>query len=163
MAMARIYESDSGGVSIAGTSATPALYFSAPSTADANLCKIKVAIEGASSPAPPSNGSVLFVLAKVTGTVGGGAAVTPQLTSPAGPASNLTVKSGSTALTGLTQGVTLWTGVVPFTAGASWSDDFENTGLEVYLAASGLYAVYFTAASGAGTGCNARVITWHAE
>jgi hypothetical protein len=159
----RAYEADSLGVSIAGTSATPAMYFAPSSTADANLCKIKVAVEGASSPAPPSNGSVLFVLAKVTGTVGGGASVTPQPTGQSTLAATTVVKSGSTALTGLTQGVTLWTGVIPFTAGASWSDDFENTGFELSLAASGLYAVYFTAASGAGSGCNARVIAWLAE
>jgi hypothetical protein len=106
---------------------------------------------------------VLFTLNKVTGTVGGGAAVTPEPTGQSTLAAQTTVKSGSTALTGLTQGAEYWAAVVPFTAGASWSDDFENTGLEINIAASGLYAVYFTAASGAGSGCNARVMLWFAE
>jgi len=164
MGIYRAYEVDSLGASISGTSATPLLYFATTSTNDANLCKIKVAIEGASSPAPPSNGSVLFVVAKVTGTVGGGGSVTPQALTASGLAANTTFTSANAgAITGLTQGVTLWTGVVPFTAGASWSDDFENTGLEINLAASGKFAIYYTAASGAGSGCNARAALWFAE
>jgi len=50
-----------------------------------------------------------------------------------------------------------------FTAGAAWSDDFENTGLEINIPASGTYCVYFIAASGAGSGCSARCILWFAE
>lgn len=163
MSIYRAYEADSGGALISGTSATPLLYIAPTSTNDCNIVKFKVAIEAASSPAPPSNGSVLFTLNKVTGTKGGGSAVTPSQLSGATLAANTVFSSGSTALTGLTQSTEYWAGVVPFTAGASWSDDFENTGLELNIPASGTYAVYFTAASGAGTGCNARVILWFAE
>lgn len=163
MSIFRGYEVDSGGVSIAGTSATPMLYVAAAAAADLNVCKLKVAIEGASSPAPPSNGSVLFTLNKVTGTVGGGAALTASPTGQSSLAAQSAWKSGSTALTGLTQSTEYWAGVVPFTAGASWTDDFENTGFEINIPASGIYAVYFTAASGAGTGCNARAVLWFAE
>ena len=159
MSIYRAYSVDSAGISIGGTSATPALYILPTTTSDANIVRIKVAVEAASSPAPPSNGSILWVLAKVTGTVGGGATVTGQPTTASSLAANTTFKSGSTALTGLTQGVTLWTGVVPFTAGASWEDAYENTGLEIYLpSGTAAYCMYFTAASGAGSGCNARVV-----
>jgi hypothetical protein len=159
MGIYRAYEVDSSGISIGGTSATPALYCLPTTTSDANIVRIKVAIEAASSPAPPSNGSVLFQLAKVTGTQGGGATALADPIGPSTLAANTTFKSGSTAITGLTQGVTLWTGVVPFTAGASWEDAYENTGLEIYLpSGTAAYCMYFTAASGAGSGCNARVI-----
>lgn len=161
MSIYRAYEVDSGGVSIGGASATEILYITPASTADCNIVKVKVAIEGASSPAPPSNGSVLFTINKVTGSASGGSGITPTPTGQSALAAQTTVKGSG--VTGLTAGVEYWAGVVPFTAGASWSDDFENTGLEINLAASGLYAVYFTAASGAGTGCNARVVLWIAE
>jgi hypothetical protein len=159
----RAYEVDSAGISISGTSLTPALYIAAAAAADCNVVKLKVAVEGASSPSPPSNGSVLFTLNKVTGAVGGGATVTASPTGQSSLAAQTTFKSGSTALTGLTQSTEYWATVIPFTTGAQWSDDFENTGLEVNVPASGTYAVYFTAAAGAGSGCNARVMLWFAE
>jgi hypothetical protein len=160
----RTYMVDSGLVSIGGTSATPALYFSTPSTGTLALAKMKVSVEGVSSPAPPSNGSVFFALCVVTGTQGGGGAVTPAQTSgPALAAQSTWESASSSALTGLTQSTEVWPATVPFTAGASWSDDFENTGLEPAIAISSKYAVYFTAASGAGSGCSARVVLWFAE
>jgi len=159
----RTYMADSGLVSIGGTSATAALYLATSSTQTLTIAKVKVSVEGVSSPAPPSNGSVFFALCVVTGTVGGGASVTP--TQIAGPAlaAQTTWTSGSTALTGLTQSTEVWPFTVPFTAGASWADDHENTGLEFPVPISGKYAVYFTAASGAGSGCSARVCVWFAE
>ncbi len=159
----RTYMVDSGLVSIASTSAVPALYFSTPSTQTLTLAKMKVSVEGVSSPAPPSNGSVFFALCVVTGSVGGGATVTPAQTSGPALAAQSTWDSGSTALTGLTQSTEVWPATIPFTAGASWSDDFENTGLEPAIAISSKYAVYFTAASGAGSGCSARVVLWFGE
>lgn len=159
----RTYMADSGLVSIGGTSATPALYLATSTVQTLSLAKMKVDIEGVSSPAPPSNGSVFFALCLVTGTQGGGAGVTPtQLSGPA-LAAQSTWESGSTSITGLTQSTEIWPMTVPFTAGASWSDDFENTGLEFAVPISGKYAVYFTAASGAGTGCSARVMLWFSE
>lgn len=164
MPVYRGYNVDSLGVSIAGTSATPLLYMATTSTNDANILRINVAIDAASSPAPPSNGSVLFQLAKVTGTVGGGGAVTPQITGPSSLAANTTFSSANAgALTGLTQGVSLWEAEIPFTAGAWKEDAYENTGLEINLGASGKWCIYFTAASGAGSGCNARAQLWFAE
>lgn len=160
----RTYMADSGLVSIGSTSATPVLYFSTTSTQTLTIAKIKVSVEGVSSPAPPSNGSVFFSVNVVTGTVGGGGAVTPtQLSGPALAAQTTWKSASSAALTGLTQSTEVWPFTVPFTAGASWADDHENTGLEVPIPVSGLYAVYFTAASGAGSGCSARVCAWFAE
>lgn len=165
MGIYRAYAVDSGGISIGGTSATAALYCLPTTTSDANIVRIKVAIEAASTPAPPSNGSVLFTLAKVTGSLTGGAtALATPLGAATSLAANTTFKSGSSSISGLTAGVTLWTGVVPFTAGAAWEDAYENTGAEIYLpAGTAAYCMYFTAASGAGSGCNARVILNFAE
>lgn len=163
MGMARAYSVDSGLISISGTSAVPALYIAPTSTNDCNLVKFKVSVEGVSSPAPPSNGSVFFTLNKVTGTKAGGASVTPSQLSGATLAANTVFSSGSTALTGLTQSTEFWAQPVPFTAGAFASDDFENTGLEVNIPASGTWSMYFVAASGAGSGCSARVVLWFTE
>lgn len=158
MSVARYYTIDSGLVTIGSLSATPMLYISSPSTADSNILRVKADVVAVSSPAPPSNGSIFAQVCKVTGTKGGGASVTPVLTSQATLASQLTYSSGSTALTGLTQGVELWADDVPFAAGAEFEDAYENTGLEIWLKESGQYAVYFTAASGFGSGMAMRCI-----
>lgn len=159
MAIYRAYSVDSGLVSIGGTSATTLLSIVTTSTNDCNLVKFKVSVEGVSSPAPPSNGSVFFSLNKVTGTAAG-TSVTPQPLTASTLAANTVFKTAPTALT---QGVEYWAQPVPFTAGAFATDDFENTGLETNIAASATYAVYFIAPSGAGSGCSARVVLWFAE
>jgi hypothetical protein len=163
MAMYRPYEVDSGLISIAGTSLTPALYVAPTATNDTNIVRIKVSVEAVSSPAPPSNGSVFFSLNLVTGTKAGGAAVTPSQLSGATLAANTVYSSGSTALTGLTQSTEYWAGVVPFTAGAWAEDTYENTGLEINVPLSGKYCFYFIAPSGAGSGLSARVVAWTTE
>lgn len=159
MSTSRPYFVDSLGVSIGGTSATPILYIAPTATNDLYVSRIRVAIEAASSPAPPSNGSVLFQLVKVTGSKAGGGAVVPApVGANAALAANTVFSSAnSAAITGLTLSTEYWAHPIPFAAGASWEDSLENTGFERYIPASGLYAVYFTAASGAGSGCNARV------
>lgn len=160
----RTYMVDSGLVSIGSTSATPVLYLATSATQTLTIAKVKVSVEGVSSPAPPSNGSVLFQLSLVTGTQGGGGAATPtQLSGPALAAQTTWESATSSALTGLTQSTEIWPFTVPFTAGASWADDHENTGLEFAVPISGKYAIYFTAASGAGSGCSARAVVWFAE
>lgn len=159
----RTYMVDSGLVSIASTSAIPALYFSTTAVQTLVIAKIKFSVEAVSSPAPPSNGSIFGTLNVVTGTVGGGASVTPEQLSGTPLAAQSTWESGSTALTGLTQSTEVHPITVPFTAGASWADDHENTGLEIPIPISAKYAFYFVAASGAGTGCSARFAVWFAE
>ena len=164
MSSKRVYFVDSTGVSIGGTSATPMLYIAPISTADLNILRIRVAIEGASTPTPPSNGSVLFQLAKVTGTKAGGGAVTPAPTGQSTQAANTVFSSAqSAAITGLTQSTVYWSHPIPYAAGASWEEYLDSPDLERNIPASGLYAVYFTAASGAGSGCNARVTLDFAE
>ena len=158
MALSRTYFVDSLGVSIGSASATPALYIAPTSTNDLTVCRIRVSVEAASTPSPPTNGSVLFQLCKVTGTKAGGGAVTPANTGQGALAANTVFSSAQSAsITGLTQSTVYWAHPIPFATGASWEDSFENTGFERYIPASGIYAVYFTAASGAGSGCNARV------
>jgi hypothetical protein len=163
MGIFRGYEVDSGLISISGTTAVPALYIAPTSTNDVNIVRIKVSVEAVSSPAPPSNGSVFFSLNTTTGTKAGGASVIPSKIGPSSLAANTVFSSGSTALTSLTQSTELWGGVVPFTAGAWAEDTYENTGLEINLAASSTSSFYFIAPSGAGSGCSARIICWIAE
>lgn len=158
MAISRYYEVNSGLVNITGSTAVPVLYISTPSTATSNILRVKPFIEAVSSPAPPSNGSVYWSVNKVTGTKAGGAAVTASPTSADSLASNVTFSGGSTAITGLTQSTELWGAAVPFTAGGGWEDAYENTGLEIFLGASGQFAVYMIAASGFGSGMAGRVI-----
>lgn len=163
MAVFRGYEIDSGLISISGTSLVPALYIAPAASADCNIVRIKVSVEAVSSPAPPSNGSIFWSLNTVTGTKGGGASVTPSKLGSSGLAANTVFSSGSTALTSLTATTELWGGVIPFTAGAWAEDTYENTGLEINLAASSTSSFYFIAPSGAGSGCSARVICWITE
>lgn len=168
MPMSRTYAIDTGQIAISATGDTPALYFSVPATADANVFKIVPSIQaGASVPTVPSNSDLDFGLYVVTGTVGGGAALTPKQLNGNVLASNLTVKSGSTALTGLTKGA--WSGwgrTIPFAVGAFSEADHENTNaLEVPLLPSTLYAVYFNvpAGPGAGSNCFAKIIAHWSE
>lgn len=159
MAVYRSYEIDSGAVSISGTAAIPLLYIAPGSGNDMNILRVKVMIEAASTPAPPSNGSVLFQISAVTGSVGGGASLTPTKLSSSSLIAQTAYKGGTTAITGLTQSATeYWAHAVPFTAGASWEDAMENTGLEINVPASATWCLYSTAASGAGSGCTARAI-----
>lgn len=167
MSMSRTYMTDSGLVSIAATGLTPVLYFSVPATADANVFKIVPSVEAdASVPTVPSNSDVYFSLNLVTGTKAGGAAVTPSQIAGNVLASNLTASSGSTAITGLTQSTQKWGRVIPFTIGSFREADEENTNaLEIPLLPSGQYAFYMRvpAGPGAGSGCFARVISYHSE
>lgn len=167
MTMFRTYEENSGAIAIAGSGlSAPLMYFAPPSTADGNLFKLKVSCEaGASTPTVPTSSSLLFTVNKVTGTKAGGAAVTPTPTGPSSLAANVVVSSGTTAITGLTQAAELWAATIPFSPGSFAGDDDPNTGEEVYLAASGIYAVYVTVPTGPGAGSNlfARVVAWHAE
>lgn len=168
MSMNRTYVTDTGLVAVAATGATPIWYVSVPATADGNLFKLIPVVEVSSSvPTVPSNSDVNFGLYVVTGTVGGGAALTPKQLAGNVLASNLTVKSGSTALTGLTQGAWAgWGRTVPFTAGAFSEADVANSNAEeVPMLPSTLYAVYINVPSGPGAGTNmfVRLYAYWAE
>lgn len=161
----RIYMADSGLIATSGTSPVPALYIAPTALNDLVISRIKVAVEAtanqAASPSTPN--SILFQLSKVTGTKGGGAAVTPTQISGVGLAANTVFSSGSTALTGLAQSTELWPQPLGLTAGAWAEDTYENTGLEIPLGPSTQTCFYFTTASGPGAGLAARIVVWFAE
>lgn len=149
MALGRAYTVTSGLVTYTGTSATPIFYGAATSTATADIQAIRIGLYSGSSASYPTNGTVLAQLSRVTGTVGGGGTVTAVPHNSADIAANTTFKDGTTGITGLTQGVTLWQQSLPFTAGANWAE-WASPGSEWRVPASGLFAVYLTASS-AGT------------
>lgn len=155
MATSRPYFVDSGAVSIGGTVATPALYGAAPAGADFDIAGIRVSVVSGGSPAPPTNASIFAALAVVSGTVGGGATAAARPVGQSTLAAQSTWKSGSTALTGLTEGNVLWSHNIPYAAGASWGEWFPS-GFERNVPATGLIAVYFTA-SAAGSGMSFEV------
>jgi hypothetical protein len=162
MTSKRTYFVDSKEVAIGVTTAVPALYGATVSTADCSIVGIRVSCEATSSPTPPSNGSILAALNIVTGTVGGGASVTANNNGPSTLAANTTFKSGSTALTGLTQSTELWSHPIAFAAGASWGEWFPE-GFERNIPVSTFFGVYFTAASGDGSGFAFKVTLEFAE
>jgi hypothetical protein len=163
MGMFRAYEVDSKGVAVA-TAATPVLYWATTSTNDCNVFRFRGVVEAISSPAPPTNGSVIFTINVVTGTVGGGGSVTPVQRSGATLAANTTFTSANAAaITGLTQSTQVAYLEVGFAAGAWEQDAWENTGFEINCAASTKYAVYASAPSGAGSGCDFRSVLGFAE
>lgn len=155
----RTYTADSGLIAIGVTTAVPAFYIAPTATNDIVICRIKVQVEATSnqSASPSTNNSILFQLSTVTGAVGGGASITPKQVSGTTLAANTVFKSGSTALTGLTQTTEFWQNAIALSAGAWAEDAYENTGLEIPLPASSLSCFYFTAASGFGSNLSARI------
>ena len=161
----RTYLADSGLITLAATTAVPAFYIAPTSTNDLVIARINVQVEatGAQSASPSTNTSILFQLSTVTGSVGGGAAITPKQISGTALAANTVWKSGSTTLTGLTQTTEFWDKAIALSAG-SWAEDaYENTGLEIPLAASSLSCFYFTCAGGYGASLAARIQVWFTE
>lgn len=161
----RTYMADSGLVAISGTAAVPMFYIAPTATNDLVICKIVVSVEATAnqSASPSTNNSILFQLSKVTGTKAGGSAVTPKQLSGTALAANTVFSSGSTALTGLTQSTEIWSKSIALSAGAWAEDSYENTGLEVPLAASSISAFYFITASGAGSNLSAKIQVWFTE
>jgi hypothetical protein len=150
MSQDRSYFVDSGPVSIAATTATPALYFTPAQ--DLNVVGVRASVSSAAG-APPSNTSILCALAIVTGTQGGGGAVTPRPTGQSQYAATSTWESAtSAALTGLTEGAVLWDIDIPYSAGGSWGEWFPQ-GFERNCPNGTKMCFYFTAGS-AGSGCS---------
>lgn len=162
MSMYRGYEVDSKGVAVSA-SLTPTLYFATTATNDAHIYRLRAIIEGVSgSSAPPSNASVIFTLSIVTGTVGGGGAVTATQRSgfnrTGALAANTTFTSANAAaITGLTQSTQIAIMEIPYATGSWELDAWENTGGEIDIEQSAKYAIYHIA-SQAGTACNVRVV-----
>jgi hypothetical protein len=156
----RPYFVDTGAIAVpTAGSATPILYIAPTATNDLDIARIRISCESASggSAAPPTNGSLLFSLNKVTGTKAGGAAATPNPTGPSALAANTVFSSGSTAITGLTLSTEYWCLPIAFATGAFAEDAFENGGFERNIPASGTYAIFvLPQAASAGTSCTVR-------
>jgi hypothetical protein len=165
--MYNAYEIDSGQISVSGTGLLgPLLYLAPTATSYCNIIAVKASVEVAStSPVAVSNSDLFFSLNTTTGSKAGGAAVTPTPLGPGAVAANTVASSGSTAITGLTQSTEKWGGAVPYSAGSFTNEAWENTGREIYLAASSTTAFYVNVPSGpgAGTGFFVRIICWIAE
>lgn len=164
MAVNRSYLADSGLIALSGTSQIFAMSFQPTSTNDANVAKVKFFVTANSGAAPQANASVDAQMFKCTGTLSGGATVTCGQLGGNVLAANTVIKSGSTTITGLsTAGGALWIGTDPETAGSSWADDHENTGLEIGLLPSATYALVFSTAAGAGSSLSVRFGVWFFE
>ncbi len=155
MSQNRPYFVSSGLVGAPGSTAAAILYGATTTTQDLQIVAVRVAVESASGASPPSNGSVLFQLAVTSGTRGGGSAVTPRIIGQGSQAANTGWYSGSTALTGLTEGNVLWEFPLAFTGGAGWGEYFP-TGFERYVPVSSAIAMWAAAAVGAGTDMNVK-------
>ena len=139
MALGRFYTADSGLCALATTTAS-ALFWAWPGAAtvtmDIAAIRLGVTYTGG-TPSYPSNGTVTFQLARVTGTITGGATVTPNPHNSSDIAANSVWKSASTAITVQpTVGVILWEQQLPFTAGANWAE-YLTPGMEWRVPASG--------------------------
>lgn len=144
----RVYTANSNLVAFTATGATPIFYGAATSTNTADIQAIRVGSYGAASASYPSNGAILAQMSRVTGSVGGGTAVTATPHNSSDIAANTTFKDASAGtISGLTQGATLWQQSIPFTAGANWAE-WVTPGSEWRIPASGLFAVYLTTAVG---------------
>ena len=163
MAAGRVYTATSALVTYTGTSATPVFYGLAPSTATADILAIRVGLYSGGSVSYPANGTVLAQLSRATGTRAGGTSITPAPHNAGDIASQLSqcFDASGSAITGLTQGVTLWQQSLSFTAGANWAEWF-SPGTELRVAASAAFAVYLTASS-AGTATQFEVEAVFAE
>ena len=109
----RVYTATSNLVPYTGTSATPVVAGSAATTMTMDIQAIRIGIYSGGGVSYPSNGAVLCQLSRCTGAITGGASMTsPTRIAPHNStdiASNIsTMADGSTAITGLTQGVNLW-------------------------------------------------------
>ena len=109
MASGRLYTATSGLVTYTGTSATPVFYGVCTATAPADIAAVRVGIYSGGSVSYPSNGTVLVQLSRVTGTQAGGTSVTASPHNSGDiAATTLFHDATGSAITGLTQGVTLW-------------------------------------------------------
>ena len=99
----RVYTATSNLVPYTGTSATPVVAGSAATTMTMDIQAIRIGIYSGGGVSYPSNGAVLCQLARVTGAITGGAAMTARIAphNSTDIACNIsTMADGSTAITG---------------------------------------------------------------
>lgn len=162
MAAGRIYTATSNLVTYTGTSATPVFYGLCASTNPCDILCIRIGSYAGGGVSYPTNGTLLPQLSRATGTESGGTAVTAAPHNAGDIAANTTFKDATgSAITGLTQGVTLWQQPLVFSAGSNWSE-WVTPGAEWRVAASAAFAVYLTA-SAAGTATQFSVEVVFAE
>ena len=152
----RVYTGTSNLVAYGTTTTTPILAGSASSTAPFDIACVRVGIHTAgTAPTFPSNTSLLCQLSRTTGAIGGGSSIASTKVAPHNTtdvASNIgyLYDASAAAITGLTQGVTFWEGVLPFTAGQEVAE-WVTTGFEWRVSASTTFALFVTSPGGAGT------------
>jgi|SRR5215469_13626923 len=156
MALGRIYTAESGTCALATTTASALIWAwpaSAAVTMDILAIRVGVTASGG-TPSYPSNGIVQVQLVRATGTIAGGATITPNPHNSSDIAANSAWRSASTAITTQpTVGVVLWGQQLPFTAGANWAEWF-SPGSELRIPASATAGTGFalmTTQSSAGT------------
>lgn len=161
MALGRMYTVDFGVLAVAAAGPTTIAGFTPSATNHMDIQAIRVGTVGAAS--FPSNASVLIQLARAsTAYSSGGHTVTPNPHSSGGTSgldiaaqtvcyNNQTTAAGGTAsaISGYTQGVTLWAQEIPFTAGSNWAE-WVTPGAEWRIPATLFGGVYMTQSS-AGT------------
>ena len=161
----RVYTATNNLTAYTGTSATPIFYGATSSSAPLDIQAIRVGVYSGSGVSYPPNGSVLVQLARATGSVAGGTSLTlatfvaPHNASDVASNISSLYDAHAAAITGLTQGVTLWQQSLPFTAGANWAE-YVTPGDEWRIGASSAFAIFLTASS-AGTATDFAVsLTW---
>lgn len=139
MPLGRYYTAESGVCALATTTASALLWaWPGAATVTMDIAAIRVGITASGgTPSYPSNGIVQVQLVRATGTIAGGATITPNPHNSSDIAANSVWKSASTAITTQpTVGVVLWGQQLPFTAGANWAE-WVTPGLEWRVPASG--------------------------
>ena len=150
----RWYTATSNLVSYTTTTLTPVMAGSATTTAPFDIACVRIGFHAAGSTSTfPTSASVLCQLSRTTGAIGGGSAITARIaphntTDPASNAGYL-YDASSAGITGLTQGVNLWSEPLPFSAGSNWAE-WVSPGSEWRISANTTFALFVTA-SAAGT------------
>lgn len=162
MALGRYYTAESGGCALATTTPSALIWaWPGAATVTMDIVAIRVGVAGGSS--FPTNGVVQVQLARVTGTIAGGATITPNPHNPGDIAAQSAWRSASTAITTQpTVGVVLWGQQLPFTAGANWAE-WVTPGLEWRVPASatagtGIALMTTQSAAGTGTSFTAEIV-----
>jgi hypothetical protein len=152
----RIYTATSNLVAYGTTTTVAILAGSASSTAPFDIGCVRVGIHtSGTAPSYPSNTSLLWQLSRTTGVIGGGSSIASTRIAPHNTtdvASNIgyLYDASSAAITGLTQGVNLRQGVLPYTAGQEVTE-WVTPGWEWRISANTTFALFVTAPGGAGT------------
>ena len=153
----RVYTATTNLVSYGTTTTLPIMAGSANTTNPLDIECIRIGIHTAgTAPTYPSNASILWQLSRTTGAIGGGSSIASTRIAPHNTtdvASNIGAlydASGGSAITGLTQGVSLRQGVLPYTAGQEVVE-WVTPGSEWRISAGTAFGLFVSSPGGAGT------------